>query len=154
MAAATARHISIGQLARQSGCQVQTIRYYETIGLMPKPVRTAGNQRAYDHTHADRLAFIRHARELGFPLESIRELLKLSDDPDQPCTVADRIATAQLREVESRVERLLNLKAELQRMIHQCRHGKVADCRIIAVLADHSHDKCLSTGHEHLSASL
>ncbi len=126
---------SIGDLARETGCKVQTIRYYEQIGLMPEPGRTSGNQRRYDLRHVERLAFIRHARELGFPLEAIRELLGLADDPDRSCEAADRIARRQLEQVESRIGRLQTLKAELKRMIRQCLGGRVADCRVIEALA-------------------
>jgi DNA-binding transcriptional MerR regulator len=126
---------SIGDLARETGCKVQTIRYYEQIGLMPEPGRTSGNQRRYDRVHVERLAFVRHARELGFPLEAIRELLGLADDPDRSCEAADRIARRQLEHVESRISRLRTLEAELKRMIRQCRGGRVADCRVIEALA-------------------
>jgi DNA-binding transcriptional MerR regulator len=129
---------TIGDLAQQTGCKVQTIRYYEEIGLMPEPARTAGNQRRYDQRHADRLAFIRHSRELGFPLEAIRELLNLADHPEQSCESVDSIARAQLVDVERRIGRLRVLKTELERMIAQCGGGRVAECRIIEVLADHS----------------
>jgi DNA-binding transcriptional MerR regulator len=80
----TGQEIGIGDLARATGCKVQTIRYYEEIGLMPEPARTAGNQRRYNERHVDRLAFIRHSRELGFSLEPIRELLSLSDRSSRP----------------------------------------------------------------------
>jgi DNA-binding transcriptional MerR regulator len=92
------REIGIGDLARTTGCKVQTIRYYEEIGLMPEPARTAGNQRRYDQRHVDRLAFIRHSRELGFSLEAIRELLSLSDRPEQPCDAVDQLARRQLEQ--------------------------------------------------------
>ena len=137
--------LTIGELARRTGCKVQTIRYYEQIGLMPAPGRTSGNRRVYREEHASRLAFIRHSRELGFPLEAIRDLLKLSDDPGRSCAEADRIAREQLREVELRLARLAVLKRELERMLQQCGHGRIADCRVIEVLADHS--KCLSRHH-------
>jgi len=75
--------LSIGDLGQQTGCKVQTIRYYEQIGLMPAPSRTSGNQRRYNPGHAERLAFIRHSRELGFSLDAIRELLDISDDPER-----------------------------------------------------------------------
>ncbi len=129
------RGLSIGNLAERTGCKVQTIRYYEQIGLMPRPGRTSGNQRFYDEMHADRLAFIRHSRELGFPLDAIRELLELSDDPNRSCEQADRIARAHLREVETRIASLTVLRAELQRMVQQCGRGRIADCRVIDVLA-------------------
>ncbi len=130
--------LTIGQLAAHTGCKVQTIRYYEQIGLLPVPARTSGNQRRYSRVQADRLAFIRHARELGFPLVAIRELLSLSDDPEQPCGAVDRIAHNQLQAVERRIERLTVLKAELERMLAQCGGGRVAECRVIEVLADYA----------------
>ena len=94
----------------------------------------------------ERLAFIRHARDLGFTLEAIRDLLSLSDRPDQSCAAADAIARAQLAEVESRLARLTALKAELERMVVQCAGGKIADCRVIEVLGDHS---LCATDHRH-----
>jgi Cu(I)-responsive transcriptional regulator len=131
------RPLTIGELAERTGCKVQTIRYYEQIGLMPEAVRTEGNQRRFGPSHLERLAFIRHSRELGFPLEAIRELLDLADDPERSCEAADRIAKRQLRQVESRIARLETLKAELRRMIRQCRGSRIADCRIIEALANH-----------------
>ena len=139
------KELTIGHLARETGCKVQTIRYYETIGLMPEPARTAGNQRRYDRRHMDRLAFIRHSRELGFSLDAIRSLMSLADDPDRPCEAANRIAELQLVQVESRIERLQALKTELERMVEQCRGGRIADCRVIEVLADHA--QCLHPDH-------
>ena len=136
--------LSIGSLARETGAKVQTIRYYEQIGLLPEPARTAGNQRVYGKSHRDRLAFIRHARELGFPLDAIRELLSLSDDPAAPCATADHIARDQLAAVEARIRRLEALKIELERMLcDHARTGTIADCRVIEVLADHSHGHCV-----------
>ena len=142
----TDREFTIGQLAGRTGCKVQTIRYYEQIGLMPEPLRTEGNQRRYGARHLERLAFIRHSRELGFPLEAIRELLDLADDPHRSCEAADGIARRQLHQVESRIARLLALKTELERMIVQCRGRQIADCRVIEVLADHAH--CLTEHRE------
>lgn len=136
---------SIGELGKQTGTKVQTIRYYEQIGLLPAPARTAGNQRSYTQAHADRLGFVRHSRELGFSLDAIRTLLDLSDDPNRSCEQADRIARRHLQEVNARIESLAVLKAELERMIRQCRRGKIADCRIIKVLADHAN--CVTEDH-------
>ena len=130
------QEIGIGELARMTGCKVQTIRYYEEIGLMPEPARTAGNQRRYGERHVDRLTFIRHSRELGFPLDAIRELLTLSDRPEQPCDAVDQLARRQLDQVEQRLARLSMLKSELERMIEQCAGGRVRDCRIIEALSD------------------
>lgn len=140
---------SIGELGKLTGTKVQTIRYYELIGILPEPARTAGNQRSYSRAHADRLAFIRHSRELGFSLDAIRTLLDLSDDPNRSCEQADRIARHHLQDVNTRIESLAVLKAELERMIRQCRRRKIADCRIIEVLADHAN--CTTEDH-HTSA--
>ncbi len=139
--------LSIGDLAAQTGTKVETIRYYERTGLMPPPARTAGNHRAYAQAHADRLAFIRHSRELGFPLDDIRALLMVSDDPHQPCAAVDVIARRHLGAVRSRIARLQALEAELARMVRECGRGRVADCRVIAVLADQTHANCLSSDH-------
>jgi len=139
--------LSIGALAKRAATKVQTIRFYESEGLMPAPTRSEGGQRRYEKTHADRLAFIRHARELGFPLDAIRELLKFVDKPDQSCEQVDRVARDVLSDVEAKIGRLSALKTELQRMLRQCRHGQVSECRIIQVLADHSHSHCLSSDH-------
>ena len=134
--------LAIGTLAKRTGTKVQTIRYYEQIGLMPEPDRTEGGQRRYENTQLDRLAFIRHSRQLGFSLEAIRELLGLSDSPDRSCAEVDAIARRQLREVEARLVRLEALRVELQRMIGACNADRVADCRILEVLRDH--EECLA----------
>ena len=88
--------LTIGSLAKKTGTKVQTIRYYEQIGLMPEPGRTGGGQRRYGDAELDRLSFIRHSRQLGFPLDVIRELLDLSDHPDKSCDEADAIARRQV----------------------------------------------------------
>ncbi len=139
--------LTIGNLAKRTGTKVQTIRYYEQIGLMPEPGRTEGGQRRYAEAELDRLSFIRHSRQLGFSLDVIRELLDLSDHPDRPCQEADGIARRQLKQVERRMARLEALRTELQRMVHECSGGKTADCRVLEVLRDHS--ECL-TDHEQI----
>ena len=125
--------LTIGKLGDAAGVKVPTIRYYELIGLLPEPDRSSGNQRLYGRKTLDRLAFIRHSRDLGFPLEAIRDLLSLSDNPQQSCAAADVIARAQLAEVESRLRRLQALKSELKRMLAQCARGSIDDCRVIEV---------------------
>lgn len=136
---------TIGRLSRETGCKVQTIRFYEEIGLLPAPRRSTGNQRLYAPADVQRLTFIRHCRDLGFPLDAIRELLGLADRPDRSCAAADRIASAHLAEVERRIARLRALETELRRMLAECRGGQVAECRIIQVLADHR--LCLAGDH-------
>ncbi|MFP7672723.1 helix-turn-helix domain-containing protein [Marivita sp. S0852] len=132
----------IGTLSKRTGTKVQTIRYYEQIGLMPEPGRSDGGQRRYDDGALDRLSFIRHARQLGFTLDAIRELLDLSDNPSRSCAEVDEIAHRQLKEVVHRIERLDALRVELERMLTQCSKGTVAECRVLNVLRDHS--ACLS----------
>ncbi len=136
--------LSIGKLGQATRVKVPTIRYYEQIGLLPEPDRSAGNQRLYPQAALDRLAFIRHARELGFPLDAIRDLLGLSDRPDQSCAAADAIARVQLDAVRDRIARLRALEAELQRMLAQCASGTISDCRVIEVLGDHA-----NCAHDH-----
>ena len=87
--------LTIGKLAAETGVKVPTVRYYEQIGLLPPPERSSGNQRLYGPLARQGLAFIRHARALGFPLDAIRDLLSLSDRPELPCSAADAIAKAQ-----------------------------------------------------------
>jgi DNA-binding transcriptional MerR regulator len=129
--------VPIGEAARISGVKIPTIRYYEQIGLLRPPARSEAGRRHFAPAELRRLAFIRHARELGFEIEAIRTLLALQDDPHQPCATADAIAQARLAEVEARIRSLQALKAELETMVEGCRHGAVADCRVIEVLADH-----------------
>jgi DNA-binding transcriptional MerR regulator len=131
-------NFAIGALARATSTKVETIRYYECIGLLPAPTRTTGNYRIYGPAHLNQLSFIRRARDLGFALNEVRELLRLSDRRDQPCDAIDRIARDQLDAVERKLADLEALGAELRQMISQCRHGTVAECRIIEALAPNS----------------
>ena len=137
--------LTIGKLSAAAGVKVPTIRYYEQIGLLPEADRSTGNQRLYDKTTLERLSFIRHARDLGFPLEAIRELLSMADQPDISCAAADDIARRQLGAVRERIMRLQALQTELERMVVQCAHGTVSDCRVIEVLGNH--DLCLHHDH-------
>lgn len=130
---------SIGQMSRQSGVKVPTIRYYEQIGLLPAPDRSAGNQRRYDQAALQQLRFIRHARQLGFHLDAIAALIELQSLPDPSCHDARRIARAQLSEVRGRIARLQALETELDRIAEGC-HGDCGpgDCVVLASVADHA----------------
>lgn len=128
-------HLPIGELGRLTGTKVETIRYYERIGLLAKPERTAGNYRAYGAEHLNRLSFIRRSRDLGFSLEQVRALLDLSDDRERPCEAVDAIAQTHLTEVDRKIADLRALQRELNNMITQCRHGTVANCQIIDALS-------------------
>jgi DNA-binding transcriptional MerR regulator len=110
---ASANTFLVGDLAGQTGTKVETIRYYEKAGLMPPAARTPGNHRAYTRAHIDRLAFIRHSRELGFPLETVRTLLTMTDDPTQSCAEVDAIARRHLASVRSRIALLQALEVDL-----------------------------------------
>ncbi|NDW07849.1 MerR family transcriptional regulator [Jiella pacifica] len=133
------RGFSIGEASERSGVKVTTIRFYENIGLISPPVRTSGNRRQYGEEEVDRLTFIRHARELGFEIDDIRGLLAMTERPNASCQEADRIARHHLKGVNHRISQLTLLGKELQRMIDECGHGRVCDCRVIQTLADHSH---------------
>ena len=128
----------IGELSKRTGVKVPTIRFYEQIGLLPAPLRTESNQRRYGKIEADRLNFIRHSRELGFEVEDIRALLNMAAEPQQSCHRADSIARSHLSEIDRRIASLQALRVELTRMIDECGHGRICDCRIIEALADHS----------------
>jgi len=128
----------IGELSRQTDVKVPTIRYYEQIGLLPEAPRSEGNRRLYGKTEVERLRFIRHSRELGFEIEDIRELLGMAAQPQSSCHQVDSIAQNHLKEIERRIASLTALKSELRRMVEECGHGRVCDCRIIEALADHS----------------
>jgi Cu(I)-responsive transcriptional regulator len=127
--------LAIGELAKRTGTKVETIRFYERIGLLPTPARTQGNYRSYNEGHLGRLSFIRRARDLGFPLGQVRELLGLADERDRSCETVDVIARQHLGEVERRLANLIALRNELADIIARCRHGTVAECRIIETLA-------------------
>jgi DNA-binding transcriptional MerR regulator len=131
--------LAIGRLAELAATKVQTVRYYEEIGLIRPFMRSDGGHRLYEPEAVNRLKFIRHARELGFGIQAIRELLKLSDNPETSCEAADAIARAQLEQVEIRLEKLRALRKELSRMVQECGHGRVCHCRVIEVLSDHRH---------------
>lgn len=135
----SAPDLPIGAAAAASGVKVPTIRFYEAAGLLPQPPRSAGNRRLYGRGEIQRLSFIRHARELGFDLDTIRSLLALQDHPEQSCAAADAIAAARLAEVRRRIAALRALEAELDHMVRACAHQRVADCRVIETLADHGH---------------
>ncbi len=128
----------IGQAAKITGVKVSTIRFYEQEGLLAAPPRTESGRRLYSDSDMRRLAFIRHARALGFELGDIRSLLDLDDHPDRPCNEADLITRAHLKDVEARLAQLMSLRTELLRMVSACEGGTAARCLIIETLADHS----------------
>lgn len=129
--------VTIGRLAKASDVKVTTIRYYESIGLIDPPDRSEGGQRIYDAKAVERMRFIRHARDLGFPLEAIRELIALSQNEDRSCAEVDEIARRHAEDVKQRIKRLRSLERELRRMIKECSVDQISDCRILEVLSNH-----------------
>lgn len=127
--------LSIGTLARATGTKVETVRWYERVGLLPAPARTSGNYRSYGRAHLDRLSFIRRARDLGFTLDQVRDLLQLADQRDRSCEEVDAIARAHLGEVERKIADLTALRRELADIIGRCGHGTIAECRIVEALS-------------------
>jgi DNA-binding transcriptional MerR regulator len=126
----------IGDLAAATGTKVETIRYYERIGLMPAPGRTRGNYRSYRTEHFERLSFIRRSRDLGFSVQQVRQLLGFSDDRGRSCESVDEIARQHLADIDRKLADLKALRRELNALIRQCRHGVIAECLIIKALAN------------------
>lgn len=130
--------LSIGDLSRRTGVKVPTIRYYEQMGLLAAAERSEGNQRRYQRSDLERLAFIRHARDLGLDISAIRELIALGDHPKQPCADADRIAAEHLAGVRRKIDKLKKLEEELQRIVSHCDGDHaIEDCYVIRSLSDH-----------------
>jgi DNA-binding transcriptional MerR regulator len=127
--------VGIGRLAELTGVKVPTIRFYEQNGLVPSPRRSEGGQRRYDESAVHRLHFIRHARDLGFDVKDIRQLLTLSERPTLPCDTAEEIARHHLQQVETKIARLRRIRSELKRMIEACGGGSAAECRILEAIA-------------------
>ncbi len=126
--------MKIGELAKATATKVETVRFYEKAGLLPSPARTDANYRSYGPAHLQRLSFIRRARDLGFSLDAVRDLLALADDRAKPCGAVDAIASGHLTEVERKIADLSAMREELRRVIGSCRHNPVADCKIIETL--------------------
>lgn len=127
--------LMIGDLAAATGTKVNTIRFYEDIGLMPRAARTPSGRRTYGKSDVSCLAFIRHGRALGFSIEEVRSLMDLSRHPDRDCADAAAIARRHLYDVEERITRLERLRAELRKIAESCDGGLAADCSVIEAIA-------------------
>lgn len=128
-------YLAIGELGRLTNTKVETIRYYERIGLLSAPARTSGNYRAYGAEHLNRLSFIRRSRDLGFSLDQVRALLDLAGQRERDCGTVDVIAGKHLAEVDRKLADLSALRRELAALISTCEGGTVAECRILEALA-------------------
>ena len=134
MAAPDTPDLAIGALARRTGCKVETIRYYERIGILPAPPRNSGGQRRYRAWHLKRLNFVRRARDLGFTLADVRGLLRLVDEQGHGCDEVRTMALGHLSAVRARLADLKAMEAVLDEMVARCEGGKVPDCPIIDAL--------------------
>lgn len=121
-------------LARRTGCNLETIRYYETIGMMPEPPRTASGYRVYDERHVSRLRFILRARELGFTIEEIRGLLGLVDGGNQTCAEVKERTERHLAGVRAKITDLKRIENVLATTAAQCSGEEVPECAILDVL--------------------
>lgn len=134
--------MKISEAAAASGCHLETIRYYERVGLMPRPTRIGSGYRAYTPAEVGRLRFISRGRELGFSLEEIRSLLRLDDDPKLSCGDVDALARAHLADIHQRIEALTSMAGELERVIVQCAGGERGTCTILRALRRTGNEAC------------
>jgi DNA-binding transcriptional MerR regulator len=126
---------TIGALEKATASNIEMIGYYERIGLLPQPARTAGNYRHYQPNHLVRSGLVRRSRELGFSLDAIRGVLRLADEKDRDCAAVDAIARTHVAEIERKIADLTALRRELRDIISQCNHGSISQCRILDALA-------------------
>ena len=128
--------VTIGELSRATACKVETIRYYERIGLLDRPLRSEGGHRHYPPPAVKRLAFIRRARALGFGIDAVRTLLALADGRHRTCAQVERVASRHLASVSEKLRDLAELEKVLKRMVAQCRGGAVPECPLIDALSE------------------
>jgi MerR family mercuric resistance operon transcriptional regulator len=126
--------LGIGALSKQTGCNIETIRYYEKIHLLPAPARTGGGHRMYDHAQVKRLSFILRCRRLGFSISGIRNLLGLVDGDAASCAEVKSVTEAHLGEVRQKISDLKNLEGVLAQMVSECSGTEVPECPIIDTL--------------------
>lgn len=131
----TATSLRRGELAARTGCNLETVRYYEKIALLPEPPRHANGYRAYDETHVRRLRFVLRARELGFGIEEIRGLLALVDAEQQTCAAVKQRTELHLEDVRGKIADLKRIERVLAETAAQCSGQDVPDCPILEALA-------------------
>ncbi len=132
---ARADGLPIGALSKQTGCNIETIRYYEKAGLLPVPARTPAGYRQYASTHLKRLTFIRRARALGFSIEEVRKLLKLADERKRPCAEVRVVAGVHLKDVQAKIADLRAMERVLRETVSKCASGRSPDCPLIESLS-------------------
>ncbi len=126
----------IGELAERTGCQVETIRYYERAGILPEPWRARNNYRRYDQTHYRRLRFVLRCRGLGFSLDEVRTLLGLMDGGDYSCAEVKALASEHLAAVRLRIDGLREMESRLNELIAQCSGSTSPDCSLLETLSE------------------
>jgi MerR family mercuric resistance operon transcriptional regulator len=124
-----------GTLAAQTGCNIETIRYYEKIGILPPPPRSQGGHRLYGQAQTRTLTFIRRARELGFNLDEIRALLGLAAPGKASCADVRAIATQHLEDIRAKIADLAKLERLLAKTIARCSGKRVPECPVLDILA-------------------
>ncbi|MGH7409985.1 MAG: MerR family transcriptional regulator [Candidatus Methylomirabilis sp.] len=127
--------LAIGMVSKRTGCNIETIRYYERTGLLPSPARTPSRYRLYGLHHIKRLTFIRRARALGFSLDEIRTLLRLADGRKRPCGEVRVVAAAHLDDVRTKIADLRAMERVLMATVAKCRDGRRSDCAVIEALS-------------------
>jgi MerR family transcriptional regulator, mercuric resistance operon regulatory protein len=131
---AQVKSLQRAEIAKRTGCNLETVRYYEKVGLLPEPPRTQGGHRVYGADHERRLRFILRARELGFTLSEIRALLRLVDERNASCGEARDVAAAHLRDVQEKIADLKRMERVLKDTVAQCADGSRPECPLIETL--------------------
>ena len=126
--------LRIGEVAERGGVNLQTIRYYEQVGMMPAPPRSAAGYRQYQPEHLQQLIFLRRCRDLGFSIQEISSLLELAEQSAEPCTKVAHVATQHLEAVQAKMSDLKRLERALESMVKSCSGGPVAECKILRAL--------------------
>ena len=127
--------ISIGRLAKQSGVNIETIRYYERIGILPEPTRSEGGYRLYRPDDAERLRFVRRARDLGLSLDDVRRLLSLADQESSSCRKVLDLAAHHLTDIRARIDDLKRMEQVLSRLVQACAKGELPKCPLLEALS-------------------
>lgn len=126
--------MKIGDIAKRTGLKIETVRFYESEGLIGPLRRSGGNYRLYDQAHLDRLSFIKRSRDLGFTLAQVRDLLRLANDPRGSCAEVDTMAVQHIEEIDRKLADLHALRDEIASWGH-CDATTIAECRLIDVLS-------------------
>ncbi len=135
------KSLAIGEVSRTSGCKIETIRYYERIGLLSPPPRTAGRHRLYSRDHVKRLVFIRRGRNLGFSLDEIRSLLGLTGEGAPNCEQVREITLAHAHDIRQKIDDLERMDRALRQLAEQCEDGEAMVCPVIEALFTAKEDR-------------